>query len=85
MHPRESRYGRREFLGRSAVGVVGLSSLSTLLAACGGGNNGAFTPPALNLASPENPVTQPLFDDNPMIASGLDPESGPLRLYNWNG
>ena len=45
MHPRESRYGRREFLGRSAVGVVGLSSLSTLLAACGGGNNGEFTPP----------------------------------------
>ena len=85
MHPRESRYGRREFLGRSAVGVVGLSSLSTLLAACGGGNNGEFTPPTLNLASPENPVTQPLFDDNPMIASGLDPESGPLRLYNWNG
>ena len=40
MHPRESRYGRREFLGRSAVGVVGLSSLSTLLAACGGGDNG---------------------------------------------
>ncbi len=85
MHPRESRYGRREFLGRSAVGVVGLSSLSTLLAACGGGNNGQFTPPALDLASPENPVTQPLFDDNPMIAAGLDPESGPLRIYNWNG
>jgi spermidine/putrescine transport system substrate-binding protein len=85
MHPCESRYGRREFLGRSAVGVVGLSSLSTLLAACGGGNNGQFTPPALDLATPENPVTQPLFDDNPMIAAGLDPESGPLRIYNWNG
>ena len=20
-----------------------------------------------------------------MIAAGLDPESGPLRIYNWNG
>ena len=75
LHPRESRYGRREFLGRSAVGLVGLSSMSTLLAACGGGN-AEFTPPELKLASPENPVTQPLFDDNPMIASGLEPESG---------
>ena len=41
-HPRESRYGRREFLGRSAAGVVGLSSLTTILAACGGSDNGNF-------------------------------------------
>ncbi len=85
IHPRESRYGRREFLGRSAAGVVGLSSLSTILAACGGGDNGNFRPPELQLATPENPVTWPLLDDNPMIASGLEPESGTLRIYNWNG
>jgi spermidine/putrescine transport system substrate-binding protein len=85
LHPRESRYGRPEFLRRSAAGLVGLSSLSTLLAACGGGNNAEVVPPELKLASPDNPVTQPLFDDNPMIASGLDPESGTLRIYNWNG
>jgi spermidine/putrescine transport system substrate-binding protein len=85
MHPRESRYGRREFIGRSAAGVIGLSSLSTLLAACGGSQNGSFTPPELDIASPSNPVTQPLFDDNPMIASGLEPESGTLRIFNWNG
>jgi spermidine/putrescine transport system substrate-binding protein len=82
MHPRESRYGRREFLGRSAVGVIGLSSLGTLLAACGGGDGGAA---ALELASPSNPVTQPLFDDNPPVASGLEPEKGTLRIYNWSG
>ena len=84
-HPRESRYGRREFLGKSAAGVVGLSSLSALLAACGGSDNGNFKPPELQLAKPDNPVTHPLFADNPMIASGLEPESGTLRIYNWNG
>ena len=84
-HPRESRYGRREFLGRSAAGVVGLSSLSTILAACGGSDNGNFKPPELMLAKPDSPVTWPLLDDNPMIASGLEPESGTLRIYNWNG
>ncbi|HEU5207488.1 MAG TPA: hypothetical protein VFT94_07750, partial [Gaiellaceae bacterium] len=85
LHPRESRYGRREFIGRSAAGVLGLSSLSGLLAACGGSDSGNFKPPELQLASPENPVKWPLFDDNPMIASGLEPESGTLRIYNWNG
>ena len=85
MHPRESRYGRREFIGRSAAGVIGLSSLSTILAACGGSDNGSFKPPELQLATPDNPVTHPLFDDNPMIASGLEPESGTLRIFNWNG
>jgi spermidine/putrescine transport system substrate-binding protein len=82
-HPRESRYGRREFLGRSAVGLVGLSSLSTLLAACGGSDGGSASD--LQIATPSNPVTHSLYDDNPMIASGLEPESGTLRIYNWNG
>jgi spermidine/putrescine transport system substrate-binding protein len=85
IHPRESRYGRREFLGRSAAGVVGLSSLGALLTACGGSDNGNFKPPELTLAKPDSPVTWPLLDDNPMIASGLEPESGTLRIYNWNG
>jgi len=85
MHPRESRYGRREFIGRSAAGIVGLSSLSTILAACGGSDNGTFKPPDLQLATPDNPVTHPFFDDNPMIASGLEPEGGTLRIFNWNG
>jgi spermidine/putrescine transport system substrate-binding protein len=82
-HPREPRYGRREFIGRSTAGIVGLSSLSTLLAACGGSDNGS-TAADLQIATPQNPVTRPLYDDNPMIASGLEPESGTLRIYNWN-
>ena len=84
-HPRESRYARREFLQRGAAGAFALSSMGTLLAACGGSENGEFRPPELQLARPDNPVTHPYFDDNPMIASGLDPESGTLRIYNWNG
>jgi spermidine/putrescine transport system substrate-binding protein len=83
--PRESRYGRREFLGRSAAGVIGLSSLSTILAACGGSNNGGGGASDLVLARPDNPVTWPIFDDNAPIASGLEPEAGPLKIYNWNG
>jgi spermidine/putrescine transport system substrate-binding protein len=84
-NPRESRYGRREFIGRSAAGLVGFSTLSTILAACGAGNDGSSAAADLQLARPENPVTWSLYDDNPMIASGLEPEAGPLRIYNWNG
>ncbi len=84
-HPRESRFGRKEFLQRGAAGAFAVSSMGTLLAACGGSDNGEFKPPELQIARPDNPVTHPLFDDNPMIASGLEPESGTLRIYNWNG
>jgi spermidine/putrescine transport system substrate-binding protein len=84
LHPRE-RYGRREFVQRSAVGVFALSSMGTLLSACGGGDDGNFRPPELQLARPDNPVKWPIFDDNPPVASGLEPEGGPLRIYNWNG
>ena len=84
-HPRESRYARREFLKRGAAGAFALSSMGTLLAACGGGDGGSGTALELNIARPDNPVTHPLFDDNPMIASSLEPESGTLRIYNWNG
>jgi len=38
---------------------------------------------ALQLARPDNPVTLPIFEDNPMIASGLAPEQGTLKIYNW--
>jgi len=85
-HPREARYGRRELIRRGAVSAVALSSMGALLSACGGGSDGGGSSAAdLRLARPDSPVTQPLFDDNPMIASGLEPESGTLRIYNWNG
>ena len=83
-HPREPRtYGRRELLERAALGAFGLTVGPTLLAACGGGNGGGGGTVEIPLARPDNPVTHPLFDDNPAIASDLDPEQGPLRVYNY--
>jgi spermidine/putrescine transport system substrate-binding protein len=84
-HPREARYGRRELIRRGAAGAILLSSAGTLLSACGGGDSGGSSAVDLQLARPDNPVTHPYYDDNPMIASGLEPESGTLRIYNWNG
>lgn len=84
-HPLESRYGRREFLQRSAAGAFAVSSMGTLLAACGGGDSSGAGAVELQLARPDNPVTHLLYDDNPAIASGLEPEGGPLKIYNWNG
>jgi spermidine/putrescine transport system substrate-binding protein len=53
------------------------------LAACGGGQT-TSSGASVRIGSPSNPVTQPLFDDNPPIDSGLEPEAGPLRVYNWD-
>lgn len=85
-HPREPRgFGRREFLERGALGALGLTIAGPLLAACGSGDDGSLKPPGLTLARQDNPVKWPIFDDNPPIASGLDPEKGPLKIYNWEG
>jgi spermidine/putrescine transport system substrate-binding protein len=85
-HPRErsiwhSAIDRRTFLRRSAAGAAALSGAG-LLAACGGGSENRSA--GLQLASPQNPATLPLFDDNPAIDSGLEPEKGPLKVYNWD-
>ena len=81
-HPREPRgIHRREFLTRSALGALGLTIAPSLLAACGGSSSSGSA--ALELARPDNPVTLPIFADNPMIASGLQPEKGTLKVYNW--
>ncbi|MGH2449831.1 MAG: extracellular solute-binding protein, partial [Candidatus Limnocylindria bacterium] len=95
-HPRDpGAYGRREFLQRSAAAALGVSSASSLLAACGGdeggaspggtggGNGGGSGEAPFELARRDNPVTLPIFDDNPPIESGLEPESGTLKIYNW--
>ncbi len=59
---------------------ISLPSIAAILAACGGGEDAVAE---LAIGTPASPVTQPLFDDNPAIASGMPPEAGPLRLYNW--
>ena len=88
-HPRERpvRPGidRRTFLRRSAFGAAAVTLGPSLLAACGGddGGGGGGGGEAVALSRPDNPVTLPTFDDIPMIADGLDPEAGPLKIYNY--
>jgi len=82
-HPRERRFGRREFLQRSAAGAVALSSMGTLLAACGGTQSTSGK--TLTLARQDHPVKWPIYEDNQPIASGRDPENATLEIFNWNG
>jgi spermidine/putrescine transport system substrate-binding protein len=89
-HPRQNwnparrrrEYTRREFIRYTTAAGIALPSLASLLAACGGGEQAGGSPEVL-IGTLQNPVIQPLFDDNAAIASGLTPEPGPLRLYNW--
>ncbi len=90
------RMTRRDFLRRSAGTAFALSGTGALLAACGrasnpnvvptvrssGGGSSTITP--FPLARPDNPVKWPIYDDNPPIESGLQPETGAtLKVYNW--
>ncbi len=89
-HPREGwtedgppRIGmsRRGFLGRSALAGLGALGGGALLEACAPALAGSGTVP---LPRPHNPVTWPLFKENPPIKSGLAPETGAtLQIYNW--
>ncbi|HUO46345.1 MAG TPA: extracellular solute-binding protein [Acidimicrobiia bacterium] len=71
---------RRDFISRATAMGLSLPAISALLAACGGaeGETGDIA-----IGTPSSPVTQPLFDDNPAIESGLTVESGPLQIFNW--
>jgi len=72
---------RRQMLRLTAGTAAG----GMILVACGSENGGSPSEPGggVMIGSPDQPVQQPLFDDNPPIESGLEPEEGPLRLYNW--
>ncbi len=72
---------RRGFLGRSALAGLGALGGGALLEACAPALAGSGTVP---LPRPHNPVTWPLFKENPPIKSGLAPETGAtLQIYNW--
>ena len=77
---------RRQFLYRSAATTAALSGAGVLLSACGGDGSGgtSSSSSAVKIASPSDPSTLPIYDDNPPIESGLDPEAGPLKIYNWD-
>lgn len=85
-------YDRREFLRRSALAALVLPGGASLLAACGGDSTTSGTTGAgsgttwpqvsgIDLSRPDHPVTLPLNADP--IADGLEPESGPLKIYNY--
>ena len=81
-HPRE-RFTRRDFLARSAATAAGIPFASALLAACG--KPGQAPSQTFQIASPQNPVSLPIHDDNQPIGSDLEPEKGAtLKLYNWD-
>ena len=90
-HPRDPQhrsYSRRDFLRRSVASGVALPTAAAILAACGGDggpgpgpDGGDDTVP--RFGTPTNPVTLQTYDDNPPIDSGLEPEDGPLVIYNW--
>ena len=91
-HPRDPRYrnlSRRDFLRRSLTSGVALPTAAAILAACGGdgapdpnGDGGEDVTPRFGTL--ENPVELQTYDDNPPIDSNLEPEAGPLVIYNWD-
>jgi spermidine/putrescine transport system substrate-binding protein len=79
---------RREFMRRAAAAGIALPSLAAILAACGSSDSsspqgGSASAAGLQLASPDNPITLPVTADNPAIADGLSPESGPLKIFGY--
>ena len=94
-HPRDPQYrrlSRRDFLRRSLVTGAAIPSAAAILAACGsdeppGGTNGNGDvngdPEVPRFGTPDNPATLPTWDDVQPIASDLEPEAGPLVIYNW--
>src|SRR3712207_149849 len=82
-HPRERLAWNRSMSRREVLRLMaGTAVAGSLLAGCGSGG-GSSSASRLAIGTRENPVKQPLFDDNKPIESGLEPEEGPLRVYNW--
>jgi spermidine/putrescine transport system substrate-binding protein len=78
----------------SVPGLLAACGSTTPVGASSGSSSGASSgassaapaklgPGGLPLARPDNPLTLPIYADNKPIASGMQPEKGPLQLYNW--
>ena len=79
---------RRTLLRNAALLGISVPTLNALLAACARRTDGQWRQRrvgggALQIATPDNPVTWDITDDNPIIDDGLSPEAGPLLLYNY--
>ena len=83
-HPRERRMPRRQFIRLTAYGAAAAGLAPSILAACGGGDDDdAAEENGVQLSRPDAPVTLPTFDDIPAIEDGLQPETGTLKVYNY--
>ena len=80
---------RRSFLSRGAAAAITLPSMAAFLEACAkksatSGGSGPAPTAAFSVASPEHPVTWPIYPDNKPIASGLTPEkNATLNVYTY--
>ncbi len=82
-HPRERPIWRPPMSRREALRLMaGAAAAGGLLAGCGAGSSSSSAARVI-VGTRKDPAKQPLYDDNPMIDSGLEPEKGPLRVYNW--
>lgn len=70
------------------LGSSSAPSVVTVTVQAGGSTTSGPTPilgpGGIPLPRRDQPVTLPLYDDNPLIASGLEPEKGPLKLFNYS-
>ena len=73
---------RRQFIRLTAYGAAAAGLAPTILAGCGGGDDAAEEN-GVKLSRPDAPVTLPTFDDISAIEDGLQPESGTLKVYNY--
>ena len=83
-HPKERPLWRGRMSRREALRLMaGATMAGGVLAGCGSGSSTSSSSAQVIVGTREDPAKQPLYDDNPMIESGLEPEKGPLRVYNW--
>jgi spermidine/putrescine transport system substrate-binding protein len=81
--PSQLAMTRREFLNRSLVAAAALPSAGAILSACSNPKEEASRQ-QFQVARPDNPVTLPLFEDNPPIEDNLPPEEGAtVKFYGW--
>jgi spermidine/putrescine transport system substrate-binding protein len=82
-HPKQRSLWPPSMSRREALRLMGGAAMAGgLLAGCGSGG-GSSSAVKVVVGTRDRPVKQPLYEDNPMIESGLEPEKGPLRVYNW--
>jgi spermidine/putrescine transport system substrate-binding protein len=83
-HPKQRSFWRPSMSRRAALRLMaGAAMAGGLLAGCGSASRSPSSAAQVVVGTRDKPVKQPLYDDNPMIESGLEPEKGPLRVYNW--